>query len=125
MRELSLWRFSLVPARSLSNEIKQLVAQQCDGLNKQDALFVDGFLSRVDTGYLGGDMKKIQAAFQSIVKTMKFLGFFDDSQKLTTENKKGKRPSLDVLGDVMADKLKLDSHDRDLVVMQHRFILED
>lgn len=51
---------------------------------------------------------------------MRFLGFFDDSQKLST-----KKSSLDAFGAIMAVKLKHESHDRDLVVMRHNFTMED
>ena len=65
-------------------------------------------------------------AFKSIVKTMRFLGFFGDSVKLTTTDSKGnQRSCLDCFGDVMADRLKHGKHDRDLIVMQHKFMVED
>ena len=93
---------------------------------QNDRLLVEGFLQRVDTTHFGGDMDRVKDAFKSIVKTMKFLGFFGDSTKLTTNDSKGNRRScLDCFGDVMADKLKHESKDRDLVVMQHKFMLED
>lgn len=57
---------------------------------------------------------------------MKFLGFFDNNQKVKTVDAKGNaRSFLDTLGDVMAVKLKHESHDRDLVVMKHYFTIED
>lgn len=57
---------------------------------------------------------------------MDFLGFFDEIVKLTTVDAKGKpRAALDVFGDVMANKLAHESHDRDLVVMRHNFVVED
>jgi hypothetical protein len=60
------------------------------------------------------------------VKTMRFLGFFDDNLKLTTKDASGKyRPCLDCFGDVMAVRMEHTKHDRDLVVMRHNFIIEN
>lgn len=61
----------------------------------------------------------------SILKTMNYLGFFDDNQKLVTDANGKKRPCLDAFGDILAAKLKHESHDRDLVVMRHLFMIED
>ena len=45
---------------------------------------------------------------------------------MTVKGKDGKgRACLDVLGDVMAVKLALNDHDRDLVVMRHVFKILD
>lgn len=60
------------------------------------------------------------------MKTLNFLGFFDSSQKLELVDSKGKQRSyLDVLGDILGEKLAMDDNDRDLVVMRHYFKLED
>ena len=68
----------------------------------------------------------MESAIQNIVKSMVFLGFFDDNQKVTVKDKNGKgRPYLDVLGDVMGVKLALSDHDRDLVIMRHVFHIMD
>ena len=56
---------------------------------------------------------------------MKFLGFYDDNQKINGQANGKARSCLDAFGDVMAIKLKHDNHDRDLVVMQHKFVIED
>jgi saccharopine dehydrogenase-like NADP-dependent oxidoreductase len=77
------------------------------GLNKDDLAMVNGVLMRVDTSYLKtgkGDYDRIQWAFTSILKSMRFLGFFDDSQKLkVVKNKEGKNSScLDAFGEIMA-----------------------
>lgn len=100
------------------------------GLNKDDLAMVNGVLMRVDTSYLKtgkGDYDRIQSAFASILKSMRFLGFFDDSQKLkVVKNKEGKNSScLDAFGEIMAQKLKHTEIDRDLVVMRHNFTMED
>ena len=102
------------------------MAQLTEGMDRNDKLLTEGTLSRVDTGHLGGDATRVREAFKSIVKTMKFLGFYGDSVKLNTTDSKGnKRSCLDCFGDVMADRLKHGEHDRDLIVMQHKFIIED
>lgn len=58
---------------------------------------------------------------------MKFLGFFDDSQKLTLTKKADViiTSSLDAFSNIMAAKMSHEDHDRDLVVMRHIFTLED
>jgi len=85
-----------------------------------------GVLSRTDIAYLNGDKQLAEETVRSILKTMTFLGFFDDSNKLRPTDAQGKaRSCLDTLGDVMSDRLKHESHDRDLVVMRHNFVVED
>ena len=82
-------------------------------------------LARVDLSFLP-DAEKLNQGIRGIIKTMIFLGFFDDSQKVSSKDKSGKgRPCLDVLGDVMAVKLGMNDQDRDLVVMRHIFHLLD
>jgi hypothetical protein len=82
---------------------------------------IDDFLSRVDTGYLKGDIEEV---FTRIIKSMHFLGFFDDSQKVTAKDQQGKALSyIDVFGGVMAQKMTHGESDRDLVVMQHIFTI--
>jgi len=57
---------------------------------------------------------------------MKFLGFFDDAQKLKIVRTDKKVSScLDAFGEIMAEKMKHTSVDRDLVVMRHNFTMED
>ena len=76
---------------------------------------------------MGNDAKKVASAFSTTIKTMKFLGFFDDSKKLSIQRKDGKISSscLDAFGQRMADLMTHQSHDRDLIVMRHEFTLED
>ena len=57
---------------------------------------------------------------------MKFLDFYEDQTQLVIADKNGKpRSYLDVFGDILAKKLSMDNNDRDLIVMRHKFILED
>jgi saccharopine dehydrogenase (NADP+, L-glutamate forming) len=75
---------------------------------------------------MNGDKAMLEEAFNRIVKSIHFLGFFDDSIKLKTKDAKGKQLMyIDVFGGVMADKMTHGEADRDLVVMRHNFILED
>lgn len=81
--------------------------------------------SKIDLSYIK-DEKQLFNAIQGIIKTSIFMGFFDDSQKLQVKDKSGKnRSCLDVLGDVMSEKLGMNDHDRDLVVMRHIFHIMD
>jgi saccharopine dehydrogenase-like NADP-dependent oxidoreductase len=75
---------------------------------------------------MNGDKANIEESCSRIIKSLLFLGFFDDSQTLQTTDKDGKpRSYIDVFGGVMADKMTHGETDRDLVVMRHNFILED
>lgn len=95
-------------------------------MSAADKHLTQGLLCRVDIRHFNGEEVRVADAYKSIVKTMVYLGFFDDAQKLTTKCAKGKpRASLDCFGDVMAEKLKLRDIDRDLVVMRHNFVIED
>jgi len=68
----------------------------------------------------------VEDTFISIVKSMRFLGFFDDNLKLKTRDAKGNlRPCIDCFGDVMASRMEHTKHDRDLVVMRHQFVIEN
>lgn len=81
---------------------------------------------RVDTKHLNGNTTRIADNFVQIVKSMQFLGFFDDLNKLKTIDANGKpRSCLDSFGDLMAVRMKHTEHDRDLVVMRHNFIIEN
>jgi len=63
--------------------------------------------------------------FKQLIKTLRFLGFFD-GEKVVTRTKDGKpRSYLDAFSDVLASKLSMTDDDRDLVVMRHNFIIED
>lgn len=93
---------------------------------QNDKLLTEGFLMRVDTKHFNGDKTAIFDTFVQIVKSMKFLGFYDDLNKLKTTDASDKpRSCLDAFGDLMAVRMKHTEHDRDLVVMRHNFIIEN
>ena len=95
-------------------------------MGDSDKALVEGILSRTDMRHYGGNPAREEAAYRSIVKTLHFLKFFDDSTKVRISGPNGKRrPSLDVFGDILGAALKHTEHDRDLVVMRHIFWLED
>ena len=95
-------------------------------MNQTDKLLTEGFLARVDTKHFNGNKKNIEDAFSQIIKSMRFLGFYDDLNKLKTTDAQGKpRSCLDAFGDLMAAKMKHTEHDRDLVVMRHNFVIEN
>lgn len=57
---------------------------------------------------------------------MKFLGFYDDNNKLATKDAKGNpRTNLEAFSDLMAVRMRHTENDRDLVVMRHNFIIEN
>jgi len=63
--------------------------------------------------------------FKQLIKTLKFLGFFENT-RVTTKTKEGNpRSYLDAFSDILAQKLSMTDDDRDLVVMRHNFIIED
>ena len=96
------------------------------GASQSDRLLIEGVLGRVDTSYIAGGDAAIEEVFTRIVRSMRFLGFMDDSLKLKTTDAKGKpRACLDAFGDVMADRMAHTKHDRDLVVMRHNFVIEN
>jgi len=76
---------------------------------------------------MNNDLARCSSAFSTTIKSMKFLGFFDDSYQLKINMKDGKISSscLDSFGARMADLMTHQSHDRDLIVMRHEFKLED
>lgn len=95
-------------------------------MNDKDKLLTEGLLTRVDIKYLKGNRKLINDNFTQIVKSMSFLGFFDDSNILKTQESSGKQRScLDAFGDLMALRMRHTEHDRDLVVMRHNFVIEN
>ena len=81
--------------------------------------------TKVDLSFIT-DPQQTYNAIRGIIKTMVFLGFFDDSQKVTVKGQNGnKMACLDVLGQVMGVKLGMNDHDRYLIVMRHIFHIED
>jgi len=94
-------------------------------MNAAEQSLIKRALARVDFSYINDD-GLLDKAIKDIIKSMQFLGFFDDNQKVNVRNKSNKlRPCLDVLGDVMGVKLALSDEDRDLVIMRHVFGIMD
>ncbi len=126
LRDLTIWRFKKVKAGTLDNQTKVLVAKLTTGMSEADKQLTEGLLTRVDTKYLKGNRKLLEDNFTSIVKSMQFLGFFDDKNVLRTKDANGKaRSCLDSFSDLMATRMRHTEHDRDLVVMRHNFIIEN
>lgn len=123
MRQLALSRLAKVPRKS---QHEALIKRLCEGHEKANQDLIQEVLSRVDTAYMKGDNAILEEAFSRIIKSLHFLGFFDDSHKLVTKDAQGKPLSyIDVFGGVMAAKMTHGETDRDLVVMRHIFIIED
>lgn len=126
LRDLAMWRFTKTPAMQMDSFKSSLIEKFTDGLPQNDKLLAQGLLSRADTSFLNGNERLLEDAFRSIVKTLHFLGFFEDDLKLKVVGADGKRRScLDAFCDVMASRMAHESHDRDLVVMRHNFVIED
>ena len=53
-------------------------------MNQTDQLLTEGMLMRVDTKYFNDNKTGIAENFKQIVKSMQFLGFYDDLNKLKT-----------------------------------------
>lgn len=51
------------------------------GMSERDVAVTEGLLSRVDVSYLK-NFSLVFDNYSQIVKSMKFLGFFDDQNKL-------------------------------------------
>ena len=115
-----------VKASTLDDQTKSLIAKLTTGMSDADKNLTEGLLSRVDTKYLKGNRKLLEDNFTSIVKSMQFLGFYDNKNMLRTKDANGKaRSCLDSFSDLMATRMKHTEHDRDLVVMRHNFIIEN
>ncbi len=93
-------------------------------MSDRDVALTEGLLSRVDVSYLK-DFSLIVDNYSQIVKSMKFLGFYDDQNKLKVSPNNKQRSCLDAFGDLMAERMQHTEHDRDLVVMRHNFVLEN
>jgi len=95
-------------------------------MKSEDKDLIGQMLSRVDMKHLHGDKAAVEQAYLGIIKSLHFLGFFDDAMTVQMVDAHGKpRLYIDVFGGVMADKMTHGDTDRDLVVMRHNFILED
>ena len=69
LKDLIFSRFPKVAPRSVDSQTRALITSLTEGMDHSDKQIAEGTLLRVDTGYLGGDMNKIQEAFKRIVKT--------------------------------------------------------
>lgn len=95
-------------------------------METNDRLLVEGMLSRTDYRHYGGNQVLEEKAIKSIVKTLHFLKVFDSRTTLKVNDDKGNRRScLDAFGDILGVALRHTDQDRDLVVMRHRFVIED
>lgn len=125
LRDLCLWRFSQVPGKPLTGARKKIQDKLTKGMPAEDCRLVEGMFARTDVRHFASE-DKVADAYKQILKTMRFLKFFDSSTTLALDDAKGKRrPCLDVFGDVLGRALKHTDNDRDLVVMQHKFTVED
>lgn len=111
---------------SMDADTKALCAKITTGMPSKDIELTEGMISRIDIKHFKGNRKLINENFVQIVKSMQFLGFFDDSNKLATKDSKGNaRSNLDAFGDLMAVRMRHTENDRDLVVMRHNFVIEN
>ena len=107
----------LLESRVAKNEPVQTNVNMDD----EDKQLFEKALGGVDFSHL----KDSQAAIKSLMKTFKFLGFFDKEHTVTVKENDKARSFIDVVGDTMAKKLALSDDDRDLVVMRHVFKIQD
>jgi saccharopine dehydrogenase-like NADP-dependent oxidoreductase len=95
-------------------------------MKPHDVDLTAGVVKRVDFSYLNGNSKLIEDCITQLVKSMRFLGFYEEGNVLKTKDQNGKPMScLDSFSDVMAQRMRHTEHDRDLVVMRHNFIIEN
>ena len=88
----------------------------------KDVTLIKKAFAIIDFAHLKGDEQKVIQAIKNIVKTMKFLGFFESECIVTND---GAKTCLDLLSEVMAVRLAMSDQDRDLVVMRHIFHIQD
>lgn len=124
MRQLAIARFAKVP-RKPDNGHAHVIKALCEGREKDDQLLIEEFLNRVDISYMNGDKPVVEEAFSRIVKSLEFLGFFDNEKHRTSDGKGEPLSFIDVFGNAMAQKMTHGEDDRDLVVMRHNFVLQD
>lgn len=74
---------------AMDADTKALVSKLTAGMTPSDVLLTENLISRVDVKHLKGNRKLINENFVQIVKSMQFLGFYDDSNKLATKDAKG------------------------------------
>lgn len=126
LRDLVAWRLTKVPELKLNDGQKALIAKLTKGMSSKDKSLTEGVFARTDIARFGNNMARTEETYARLIKTMQFLGFFEDDLKLNIKDAKGKlRPALDCFGDVMAVRMEHTKHDRDLVVMRHNFMIEN
>lgn len=126
LKDLASWRFSKFQPKQLDDQVQSLLKKLSVGMRVSDAELLQGMFQRVDLAYLKGNRKLIEDCLTQIAKSMTFLGFYEDQNKLKTKDAQGKpRTCLDAFGDLMAQRMRHTEHDRDLVVMRHNFVIEN
>ena len=71
-------RFAKVKKVQIDTDTNAIIAKCLIGMSPSDQKLTEGLLNRVDVSYLNGNKSLISDNFIQIVKTMLFLGFFDD-----------------------------------------------
>jgi hypothetical protein len=56
-----------------------MIKRITEGVPKDSAQMIEEVLSRVDFNYMKGDKANIEESCKRIIKSLLFLGFFDDS----------------------------------------------
>lgn len=79
LRQLAISRFAKVPKRQQDPSYAEMVKRLTEGVPKDSSMLIEELLSRVDFGYMKGDKAKIEESCRRIIKSLLFLGFFDDS----------------------------------------------
>ena len=117
-----LLEFRLQSTSFNSHPNVKFIEKATNGLSNQDVALMKKAFAKIDFSHLKGSEYKTHQAITSIVKTMKFLGFFESN---CTVKNDGTQSCLDLLSQVMAVRLAMDDQDRDLVIMRHIFHIMD
>jgi hypothetical protein len=89
LRELTNSRFAKVKAMVVDADTRALCSKLTTGMTPNDVKLTEDMISRIDVKHLKGNHKLINENFVQIVKSMQFLGFYDDYNKLATKDAKG------------------------------------
>jgi saccharopine dehydrogenase-like NADP-dependent oxidoreductase len=117
-----LLEFRLQNTSFTSHPNQKFIEKATSGMSSQDVSLMKKAFMKIDFSHLKGNEHKTHQAITSIVKTMKFLGFFETN---CTVKNDGSQSCLDILSQVMAVRLAMDDQDRDLVFMRHIFHIMD
>jgi saccharopine dehydrogenase (NADP+, L-glutamate forming) len=117
-----LLEFRLQNTTFNSHPHEKHIEKASNGMSAQDVALIKKAFAKIDFAHLKGDSYKANQAITNIVKTMKFLGFFESQCTVTND---GAKTCLDLLSEVMAVRLAMDDQDRDLVIMRHIFHIQD